>query len=308
MVASWWLRVERRLARMIDSLYRTLTANPVTRVPWAVIQTFSRAQGTLLSGSIAYYTFLSLLPLLLVAGFIVGTASHADPAVERVLSRGVEQLLPGIEGREIVNQLISSRTAFGALGLVVTVYAGTGFVGSLTAAMNRMWELPAGRNPVGQKLLNLGMVLMLGLVLLGSVAVTVWVAYLTRSALGGDVRTATRLVDLVASPAALFLVLLPLYRFLPARSLSWRSQVPGAVLAAVGIELLKRAFAFWAQHSAGVAALPRTVLSAVLLLVWLGFLSQIVLYGAALNVVRDRARRGLPIFPSPRERTDWPEL
>jgi hypothetical protein len=37
----------------------------------------------------------------------------------------------------------------------------------------------------------------------------------------------------------------------------------------------------------------------VLLLVWLGFFGQLILYGAALNVVLDRRRRGEPIMPDP---------
>lgn len=297
--ASWLIRAERRLAKAIDSLYQCLRSNRITRTPWAVIQTFSRAHGALLSGSIAYYTFLSMMPLVLVAAFVLGTVSRSNADVQDVLARAVEQLLPGAEGKEILDQLIRSRVAFGLLGLVATIYAGTGFVGSLTAALNRIWGAPAGRNPLGQKVFNLLVVLMLAAVLLGSVGVTVWVAYLTRIALGENATLATRVVEIVVSPLSLFLVLLPLYRFLPKRKLTWRSQIPGAILAAVGIELLKRAFTFWAQHSAGVEALPRTLLSVVLLLIWLGFFSQLVLYGAALNVVQDRKKRGLPMFPPP---------
>ena len=269
-------------------------------MPWAVIQTFSRAEGALLSGSIAYYTFLSLLPLVLVTGFILGTVSNANVGVQDVLLRALEQLLPGVESREILNQLIRSRGAFGILGLVTTVYAGTGFVGSLTGALNRVWEVPAGRNPLGQKLLNLLVVVMLGVVLLGSVFLTIWAAYLTRIALGEGAAGPTRAIEIVASPLALFLVLLAVYRFLPARRLTWKGQIPGAVLGAAGIEALKRGFTFWAQHSAGIAAVPRTLLSVVILLIWLGLFSQIVLYGAALNVVRERKKRGASPGPPPR--------
>ena len=95
----------------------------------------------------------------------------------------------------------------------------------------------------------------------------------------------------------IFFVLLVLYRMLPARSLSWRSQAPGAFFGAITIELLKQGFAFWADHSAGVAVLPRSLVSVVLLLVWLGFLGQAILYGAAMNVVADRRRRGESLFP-----------
>ena len=93
-------------------------------------------------------------------------------------------------------------------------------------------------------------------------------------------------------------VLLLLYRLLPARRHSWLSQVPGAVFGGVGFYLLKRGFDFWASHSAGIGALPRSLVSVTLLLVWLGFFGQLILYGAALNVVLDRRRRGEPILPA----------
>ena len=92
-------------------------------------------------------------------------------------------------------------------------------------------------------------------------------------------------VELLAAPISMLLLLLLLYRFLPARHLTWRSQLPGALLGTAGIEILKRGFAFWASHSTGIGALPRSFLSVVILLIWFGFFAQIVLYGAALNVV-----------------------
>jgi membrane protein len=290
-------RVEIRIASAVEALYRALSRNRVTRLPWAVIQTFSYGQGALLSGSMAYYTFLSLLPLLMIAGFAVGAISNGDPGMQTALVTAVERIFPGISGEEILEQLIRARVAFGIVGLAAVSYAASGFVGSLTASLNRMWEVPRGRNPVGQKALNMLIVVLLGVVLLASVAVTVWAAYWSRRALGDRARLLVHGVDIVASPLSLFFVLLLLYRMLPATSLSWRSQTPGALLGSVTIELLKRGFAFWADHSAGVAALPRSLVSVVLLLVWLGFLGQAILYGAATNVVADRRRRGASLFP-----------
>jgi membrane protein len=291
-------RFEARIAEAVDKVYRSLRHNRLTRAPWAVIQTFSKAEGALLSGSMAYYTFLSLLPLLMIAGFVLGTISHGNEALQEAISTGVGRLFRGIGGRELLEQLIRARTAFGIVGLVTVGYAGSGFVGAVTACLNRMWEAPSGRNPVGQKLVNLLVAVLLGTALLASVGLTIWAEYATPVALDDGFTSLTRWIELVASPSSLFLVLLLLYRVLPARRLSWQSQVPGALLGTAGIELLKRAFTFWAQHSAGQAVLPRSVVSIVLLLVWLGFFGQMVLYGAAFNVVRDRQRRGVSVFPA----------
>ncbi len=287
---------EARVGRALGRLNEALGRNRVTRVPWSVIRTFSRAEGTLLSGGIAYFTFLSLFPLLILTGFAVATVSGFDAGIRTALAGALEAVFS--QGRDILNELVRARVAVGILGLTTITYAAIGFVGALTGGLNRIWELPSSsRNPVGQKLLNGLVVTLLGVVLLGSVGVSIWTGYLARAVLGQEAGPVIGLIELVASPASLFVVFLMLYRLLPARPLSWRSQIPGAVLGAVGVEVLKWAFAVWARQSAGLTALPRSLGSVVLLLVWLGLFSQLVLYGAALNVVLDRKRRGLPLAP-----------
>lgn len=291
------MRIEARIEGAVAGAYRWLDGNRATRFPWAVIQTFSRAQGALLSGSMAYYTFLSLLPLLMVAAFVLGTLSNSNPGVQSGLIGSIERIFPGVEGRELLDQIVRARLAFGLLGMVALAFGGSGFVGALTACLNRMWDVRTGRNPVGQKLLNLGVVVLLGTVLLSSVGVTIWVSFLTRSTFGGSWDALPTIGELLVGLLSMSLVLLLVYRLLPARKLTWRGQLPGAIFSAIGIEALKRAFAFWTQHSTGVGALPRSLLSVVLLLVWLGLFGQLILYGAALNVVLDRRRQGAPLNP-----------
>jgi membrane protein len=297
---------EARIEQAIAWLYRALARNRLTRFPWAVVQTFSHAQGALLSGSMAYYTFLSLLPLLVVAGVvIVNIAIFAvpEPDAERAVADALNQVFPGIGSdifNEVIDQVVRNSAALGVFGLLTVAYGASGFVGSMTACMNHMWGVVSGRNPVGQKLLNILIVVVLASVLLGSALLTVWVSATAQSTLGlRPTSPLIRLIEELAAPSSMAVVLLLLYRLLPARRHSWASQVPGAVFGAVGFYVLKRGFDFWAGHSAGIASLPRSLVSVVLLLVWMGFFGQIILYGAALNVVLDRRRNGLPILPDP---------
>src|SRR6266498_2630972 len=290
-------RAEASVERAIAWLYVWLARNRLTRLPWAREKVCTTAQGALLSGSMAYYTFLSLVPLLMVAAFVIGTLARSDAQISSAVSSAVGQLLPGVQGREVVNQLVGARVAFGIFGLLSVAYAGSGFVGSMTACMNRMWEVETGRNPVSQKAFNILIVMLLSTVLLGSVGLTIWIGYAARAVLGNEAGPLLTLVSLLASPSSMLVLLLLLYRLLPARRHSWLSQVPGALVGAIGVDLLKRAFALWTERSAGVSALPRSLLSVVLLLIWFGLFAQIVLYGAALNVVLDRRRHRLPLLP-----------
>jgi membrane protein len=297
---------EARIERAIAWLYDALARNRWTRLPWAVVQTFSHAQGSLLSGSMAYYTFLSLLPLLVVAGVvIVNIAIYAvpEPDAERAVADALNQVFPGI-GSEVfgavITHVVRNSAALGVFGLLTIAYGASGFVGAMTACLNRMWGVASGRNPVGQKLLNILIVVVLGSVLLGSALLTVWVTATAQTTLDiAPTNPLIRLIEELAAPSSMAMVLLLLYRLLPARSHSWASQVPGAVFGGVGFYLLKRGFDYWAGHSAGISALPRSLVSVVLLLIWLGFFGQLILYGAALNVVLERRRRGLPLVAEP---------
>ena len=299
---------EVHIEQAIGRLYRFLAGNRWTRFPWAVIQTFSKAEGALLSGSMAYYTFLSLLPLLMVAAFVIATFADPEPEARAAVAEALNQVFPGIGSEvfnEVINQVVTNKAALGVFGLLSVAYAGSGFVGSMTACLNRMWRIPSGRNPVGQKIVNILIVMMLGTVLLGSASLTIWVSATAQRTLELEATSPViSMIEELAGPASMLVVLLLLYRFLPARKQSWLRELPGAVFGGVGFYVLKRGFDYWASHSAGISALPRSLVSVTLLLVWLGFFGQLILYGAALNVVLDRRRRGDPILPDPPGVTD----
>ena len=292
---------EVHIEQAIGRLYRFLAGNRWTRFPWAVVQTFSKAEGALLSGSMAYYTFLSLLPLLMVAAFVIATFASPDLDSRAAVAEALNQVFPGVGSdifEEVISQVVQNSAALGVFGLLSVAYAGSGFVGSMTACMNRMWGVPSGRNPVGQKLVNILIVMLLCSVLLGSALLTIWVSATAQRTL--ELQPTSPVISMIeelAGPTSMLLVLLLLYRLLPARRHSWLSQVPGAVLGGFGFYVLKRGFDLWASHSAGIGVLPRSLVSVTLLLVWLGFFGQLILYGAALNVVLDRRRRGEPIMP-----------
>ncbi|MET0832753.1 MAG: YhjD/YihY/BrkB family envelope integrity protein, partial [Actinomycetota bacterium] len=217
-------RPDAHIEQAIGRLYRFLAANRRTRFSWAVIQTFSRAEGALLSGSMAYYTFLSLLPLLMVAAFVLATFASPEPEAREAVAEALNQVFPGIGSEvfnEVINQVVTNKAALGVFGLLSVAYAGSGFVGSMTACLNRMWRLPSGRNPVGQKIVNILIVMLLGSVLLGSALLTIWVSATAQRTLDRldmpSTGSVVFIIEELAAPSSMAVVLLLLYRLLPAR-------------------------------------------------------------------------------------------
>ncbi|HEY7606436.1 MAG TPA: YhjD/YihY/BrkB family envelope integrity protein, partial [Actinomycetes bacterium] len=122
---------EAHIERAVGGLYRFLSGNRMTRFPWAVVQTFSKAEGALLSGSMAYYTFLSLLPLLMVAAFVIATFASPGPDARATVAEALNQVFPGIGSEvfdEVIDQVVANKAALGVFGLLSVAYAGSGFV------------------------------------------------------------------------------------------------------------------------------------------------------------------------------------
>jgi membrane protein len=79
-----------------------------------------------------------------------------------------------------------------------------------------------------------------------------------------------------------------LYRFLPRAALSFADVWPGAIVAAVGWELLKRGFVLYATSVADWTQLYGPIAGVIGLLLWLYLSAQVLLFGAEFSAAYSR--------------------
>jgi membrane protein len=269
------------------------------RAPWLdhFIRAFARYTadgGNRLAAAVTYFGFLSFFPLVALAfaalGYVVGVYPDARAEVEEAL----ESALPGLVGPEgaiDLDAIADASATVGVVGLLGLLYAGTGMVDALREAVRSIWHqnVLAG-NIVVKKLKDVGILIGLGAVLLLSLAVTGLTSTVANELLG--------LVGIEDSPVAgVFLAILgPVLAFLvdvvlfiylftglPKVQTPFRQVLKGAVFAAVGFEILKL---FGAQLIAGTVNNPvyGTFGIVVGLLVWIYFVSRLVVFAAAWTV------------------------
>jgi membrane protein len=248
-----------------------------------VTDRFGAIGGGPLSSSIALATFVSLFPLLLVIIAVIGFVSSNDAGFAVDL---VEQLgLSGSAADTVTDALKTaegSRQAASIVGLLGLLWSGLGVVGSLQTALNAVWQVK-GRGLV-DRLVALRWLLGAG------------VLFLLTAALGP-------LLALAPGPAKPLTVLLGLalttvlflwtYTSLGNSNVGWRTNLPGALLVAVGFEILK---------AVGSVYIPRAVSSSSALygslgvvfatLAWLLLYGRLIVYGAVVNVLRHESTAG----------------
>src|SRR5262245_26742291 len=141
-----------------------------------------------MGAAIAYYTLFSIAPLLLIVIAIAGLVFGADAARNEIVAQ-LESLL-GHEGAIAVQGLLKSANKptqgliAAIVGVVTLAIGATTVFGELQSALDRIWEVPAAKKAGGiwsllrQRLLSLGMVLVLGMLLLVSLVLSAALAAL----------------------------------------------------------------------------------------------------------------------------------
>lgn len=238
---------------------------------------FGAIGGGPLASSIALAAFVSLFPLLLVIIAVIGFISSGDAGFATSL---IDDL--GLRGRaaETVRDAITtaegSRKAASIIGLAGLLSSGLGVVGSLQAALNAAWQVK-GRGLI-DRLVALRW-------LLGAGAM-----FLATAALGPVLRWApgpVKPLTIALGLGVTTVLFLWTYHSLGNSHVGWRVHLPGALLVAVGFEILKVVGSVFVPKAvASSSALYGSLGVVFAVLAWLLLYGRLIVYGAVLNVVR----------------------
>lgn len=243
--------------------------------------------GARLAAAVAFQAFLSLFPLILVVVAAVGffSANRAGVADAIVAELGLsgeaaETMMTAIRAAE------DSRRVASVVGLAGLLWSGIAMIGVLQFAYNRIWGVEPRRG-IRPKLVALGWLVGAGLLFATAALLTAALNYLP---------ALLAPVGIVFGLGVNFTLWLWTSKVLPNRDVGWRALIPGALVGAAGLEVLK---------VAGAIYIPRVVESSsqlygsigvvFALLAWLLLFSRLVVYAEALNAVlhtRRTDRRG----------------
>jgi len=237
---------------------------------------------TFIAASLAYYAFISLLPLLLLT--LVAASLLGGPVLAAQLGETATASFGDEAGTLVEGALTNAAGRGGAtlVGTVVLLWSGLKLFRGLDVAFSTVYGTAAEQTLLDQ--LRDGSVTLVGVG--AGIAVTVGLGVATaeidRIVAGVD------LANVVGSAlllVGLTLVFLPLYYVLPDRgAVTVREALPGAAFAAVGWTALQTGFRVYAGVAGSYEAYG--VLGGVLLLItFLYFGGLVLLVGVVLNAV-----------------------
>jgi YihY family inner membrane protein len=268
--------------RKVDATQRRYTP---TAFVFGVVKKYGDDNGGVLVSNLAYSSFVSIFPLLLILVTILDLIAKHDPSFQESLVKdAVANQIPLLGQTLTSNVNAVQRSTIGLIvGLAVLIYGVTGLAQAGLFTMEQVWNLPGPARPGYVQ--RLGRALLFLCLLGAGVIVTTGLAILTSYLRSWGHWSYLIYVVTAAVSAGMYL---GAFRALTPKGVPTRSLLAGAitggilwtVLQVLGTWLVHRFL-----HSNSVYGVFATVLG---LLAWIYLAIEITVYSAEINVVLAR--------------------
>ncbi len=252
-----------------------------------------------LGASLAYYTALSLAPLIVVVLAVAGLA-FGRQAVEGQLVWQIKDTV-GYDGAKLIQQLIQTayKPASGivatVLGLITLFFGATSVVVELTDALNTIWHVPPVPGQSGIKsmfrlmklrFISFTMILGIGFLLLTSLLVSAWLSAMGRyfSQVLPVPEAFLHMFYFLISFTVITMLFASIYKVLPDVRLEWSDVAIGAAVTSLLFTIGKVLLGLYLGKST-LGSTYGAAGSFVIVLVWVYYSSQIFFLGAEFTRV-----------------------
>lgn len=263
---------------MVD-IKAKLETKPVIGTLLRIQDRFGEVQGDPLANGVALQIFLSLIPLLLVAIAIVGFIAGGDVTFAGDVIDFLGLPADGEAARTLrttIENAEESRRAASIIGVLGLLWRGLAVVAAVQRAIDNVWQTRS--EGLKDKLRAVLWLVGAGLIFVSSFAVTTVLNFLP-----GFLAPLSIVVGLAVNLGLYLWTFSELGR-LP---VGWRALLPGAVVCAVGFEILKLVGTLYVPRLvAGSSALYGSLGIVIAILAWLAFFGRLLVYGAVINVLR----------------------
>ncbi|MDX1963570.1 MAG: YihY/virulence factor BrkB family protein [Pirellulales bacterium] len=241
-----------------------------------------------LGAALAFYSVLSLAPLLVIVIAIAALVFGKDAARGAIVHQFTEFVGP--EGAAAIQDMIvhAQQPVLGSVaslvGIVTLFLGAAGVFGELQEALNTIWKVKP-KSDVGlwgyvqNRFLSFAMVFGTGFMLLISLVLSAGLNSLSQYFAGDEWTPLWWVLNFFISFGVVTLLFAMIYKYVPDAEIRWNDVWVGAILTALLFTIGKTLIGLY-LGSAGVGSAYGAAGSLVVLLVWIYYSAQILFFGA----------------------------
>ena len=248
------------------------------------------------SASLAYYTTLSLAPMLViiisVSGFLFG---------KEAMRGEVYSQINGLVGSDAALQIqttmqnihLKGNTPFATIiSIIILIIGATGIFGEMQDSLNKIWGLKTTSRKawwrlIINRLLSFSIIICMGFVLMVSLILNGVVAALSgklNTFIHGAGDTMILVVDNILSVLVTTVLFATIFKVLPDAKIKWKDVLIGALITAILFTLGKLGIGYYLSKS-NLATLFGAAGSIIIVMIWVYYSSAILYLGAVFTKV-----------------------
>lgn len=285
----------RRVRRKRDRVQAAVRAHSAWAIVKETIDEWSDDNASRLAASLAFYTLLSIAPLVVFAVFIAGLAYGDEAARGEIASELVN--IVGPEAAEGIQSIVENASApqagiiGSALGFIVLVFGASNVFAELRAALNEIWDVAnetdesfkeKAKKRLSAFLIVMGVALLLLASTVLSATVSAFGAFSETALPGGEWLWQT--ANFALSLAVISALFALMFKYLPDAEIAWRDVWVGASVTALLFVIGKSLIGLYLGKST-VSSAYGAAGSVVVLIIWVYYSAQILFFGAELTQV-----------------------
>ncbi len=265
------------------------------------VDEYSKDKVPQLGAALAFYSMLSIGPLLLLALSAAGLVFDHDVAQGKIIDE--IRVLVGEGGATAIQDMLQSAAKNEQAGIIATVFGivtlligASGVFGQLQDAMNIIWNVPPKHHQglwgiIKARFLSFSMVLGTSFLLLVSLVVSTALAAMGTysSAFFSGFAVLLPIIDFVVNGAVVTLLFALVFKLIPDVKVEWRDVWVGAILTALLFIIGKSAIGLYLGRS-GFSSSYGAAGSLVVILLWVYYSAQILFFGAEFTQVYSRRK------------------
>ena len=237
------------------------------------------------AAAIAYYTLLSIFPLLLAAASIASYFVEPMWAISQ-LTEAVGDFVPQGEGQieDIVQEAMAARGAVGVISIATLLWSGSRVFSTVTVALNIIYDVDESYGFIKRTAIDLLMLVTIGMLFVLGLASRYFLnLFFGSGGLLPDNGNNLYNLGLQIIPMGLLLVAFFLtYLYVPRRRVDWKAAAVGAVVATILFVIIRPIFFRYVQEFGEFSIIYGSIAVIIILVIWAWIGGMILLAGGEL--------------------------
>lgn len=248
-----------------------------------------------LASQLAYYLILSFFPFMLFLMTLVGFSKISSGEILEGLRLVLPKSILELTQSTIKEIFDNQYTGLLGISILLMIWTSASAFKAVVKSVNKAYDFKENRSFIKISIISMMGILALAMIIILALAMLVFGNVISEYI--KNVQPFYKIILIIWNIfryAFIFIIMIlifaTIYRFAPAKKITWKKVIPGSIFSTVGWVLISSAFSFYIDNFNNYSRFYGSLGAVFILMTWLFLISMIFILGVEINFVIDESK------------------